>query len=90
MNQIKMRVVKRRDLTPGIAEFTLVPVEQLDLPEFAPGAHITVETPSGAMRRYSLVNDGSIRVDQAVFGVHVRSALTSALAISISLRNEAG
>ena len=32
----------------------------------------------------------SIRVDQAVFGVHVRSALTSAFAISISLRNEAG
>ena len=28
----------------------------------------------------------SIRLDQAVFGVHVRSALTSAFAISMSLR----
>lgn len=58
MEQIKMRVEKRRDLTPSISEFTLVPVEAVDLPDFAPGAHITVETPSGAMRRYSLVNDG--------------------------------
>ncbi|WP_244906067.1 PDR/VanB family oxidoreductase [Celeribacter ethanolicus] len=53
-----MRVEKRRDLTPSISEFTLVPVEAVDLPDFAPGAHITLETPSGAMRRYSLVNDG--------------------------------
>ncbi|ATG48554.1 ferredoxin [Celeribacter ethanolicus] len=58
MEQIKMRVEKRRDLTPSISEFTLVPVEAVDLPDFAPGAHITLETPSGAMRRYSLVNDG--------------------------------
>ena len=58
MEQIKMRVDKRRDLTPSISEFTLVPVEAVDLPDFAPGAHITLETPSGAMRRYSLVNDG--------------------------------
>ena len=31
-------------------------------------------------------SNGSIRLDQAVFGVHVRSALTSPFAISISLR----
>ncbi|MFC6763096.1 hypothetical protein ACFQFQ_31445 [Sulfitobacter porphyrae] len=59
MEQIKMRVEKRRDLTPTIAEFTLAPVGGESLPEFNPGAHITIETPSGAMRRYSLVNDGS-------------------------------
>lgn len=59
MEQIRMRVAKRRDLTPSISEFTLVPVDQVDLPEFAPGAHVTIETPSGAMRRYSLVNDGT-------------------------------
>lgn len=59
MEQIRVRVEQRRDLTPSIVEFTLVPVEQETLPSFAPGAHITVETPSGAMRRYSLVNDGS-------------------------------
>lgn len=59
MDQIKMRVEKRRELTPSITEFTLAPVDQDSLPSFAPGAHITLETPSGAMRRYSLVNDGA-------------------------------
>ncbi|MGK7664095.1 PDR/VanB family oxidoreductase [Marinovum sp. E06] len=59
MENIKMRVEKRRDLTPSIAEFTLVPVGADVLPSFDPGAHITLETPSGAMRRYSLINDGS-------------------------------
>lgn len=59
MEQIRMRVESRRDLTPSIVEFTLVSVGDETLPSFNPGAHITVETPSGAMRRYSLVNDGS-------------------------------
>jgi len=59
MEQMRMRVERRRDLTPAITEFTLIPVEDLQLPSFAPGAHVTIETPSGAMRRYSLVNDGA-------------------------------
>lgn len=59
MEQIRMRVDARRNLTPSIAEFTLVPVAGDALPRFDPGAHVTVETPSGAMRRYSLVNDGA-------------------------------
>lgn len=59
MDQIRMRVERRRDLTPSIAEFTLAPLDGVELPSFDPGAHITLETPSGAMRRYSLVNDGA-------------------------------
>ncbi len=59
MEQFKMRVDNRRDLTPSIVEFTLVPVGDVALPSFDPGAHTTIETPSGAMRRYSLVNDGA-------------------------------
>lgn len=59
MEQIRMRVEKRRALTPGIVEFTLAPVGEVKLPDFDAGAHITVETPAGAMRRYSLVNDGT-------------------------------
>ncbi|MCC6007315.1 MAG: oxidoreductase [Rhodobacteraceae bacterium] len=51
-------VVARRALTPDIAEFTLADPEGAALDPFEPGAHITVETPAGAMRRYSLVNDG--------------------------------
>lgn len=58
MELIRMRVDARRALTPTITEFTLTPVEGGALPGFTPGAHVTLETPSGAMRRYSLVNDG--------------------------------
>lgn len=56
---LPFKVAARRDLTSLIVEFTLVPEEGGDIPAFEPGSHITVETPSGAMRRYSLVNDGS-------------------------------
>lgn len=52
-----MRIEKKRALTPHITEFTLQPTED-ELPSFTAGAHITLETPSGAMRRYSLINDG--------------------------------
>lgn len=57
--RIAMQVTARRRLTPEIDEFTLAPVKAEKLPGFTPGAHITVETPSGAMRRYSLLNDGT-------------------------------
>lgn len=59
MDDLKMRVVSRRALTEHICEFTLRPVEDVTLPAFEPGAHVTIETPSGAMRRYSLINDGA-------------------------------
>lgn len=59
MDDLKMKVADRRQLTEHICEFTLAPVDGETLPAFTAGAHITVETPSGAMRRYSLVNDGS-------------------------------
>ncbi|MGB0671438.1 MAG: PDR/VanB family oxidoreductase [Rhodospirillales bacterium] len=54
-----VRVTKRTKLTPVIDEFRLAPVDGGTLPGFEPGSHITVATPSGAMRRYSLVNDGT-------------------------------
>jgi phthalate 4,5-dioxygenase reductase subunit len=56
---IDVTISARSKLTDAIAEFTLTPVGGGPLPAFTPGAHITVETPSGAMRRYSLVNDGA-------------------------------
>ncbi|MHA6344313.1 PDR/VanB family oxidoreductase [Roseivivax sp. CAU 1761] len=59
MDNLTMRVAARRALTAHICEFTLSPVGDAELPAFTPGAHVTVETPSGAMRRYSLVNDGA-------------------------------
>ena len=57
--RIEMRVTARRTLTPEIEEFALAPESGTELPDFTPGAHITVETPDGAMRRYSLLNDGT-------------------------------
>lgn len=59
MTAIPMQVTARRDLTRHICEFTLSPLNDAALAPFTPGAHVTVETPSGAMRRYSLVSDGS-------------------------------
>ncbi|QFT62002.1 PDR/VanB family oxidoreductase [Roseivivax sp. THAF30] len=59
MESMNVTVAERRQLTGQICEFTLAPVDGVKLPTFTAGAHITVETPSGAMRRYSLVNDGS-------------------------------
>lgn len=59
MDDLKMKVAGRQQLTEHICEFTLAPVDGATLPPFTAGAHITVETPSGAMRRYSLVNDGA-------------------------------
>jgi len=56
---IDMTITQRRTLTDAITEFTLTPVDSAPLPAFTPGAHITLQTPSGAMRRYSLVNDGT-------------------------------
>ena len=53
---LAMTVRAKRMLTPGIAEFTLAPLGGDPLPPAEPGAHVTVETPSGAMRRYSLVH----------------------------------
>lgn len=58
MDSISVTVTERRQLTKQICEFTLASSGSAKLPHFSAGAHITVETPSGAMRRYSLVNDG--------------------------------
>ena len=58
MDDMNMKVAARRALTDNICEFTLEPVDGRELPGFTPGAHLTIETPSGAMRRYSLVSDG--------------------------------
>lgn len=54
-NTIEMRVTSIRDLTSQVKEFVLCPSKQITIPNCEPGAHITVQTPSGAMRRYSLV-----------------------------------
>lgn len=50
-------VRSKTQLTPDIWRFELVDPEGGELPPFEAGAHVTVETPSGARRTYSLSND---------------------------------
>jgi len=44
-------------LATGIHAFELRAVDGGDLPAFTPGAHVTVRTPGGLLRKYSLCND---------------------------------
>jgi phthalate 4,5-dioxygenase reductase component len=61
-------VREKRQLTPDVWRFELVDPDGGALPRFAPGAHVTVETPSGARRTYSLSNDPA-ETDRYVLGV---------------------
>lgn len=51
-----LKVAEKRMLTPTICLFRLVDPDGAALPAFTPGAHVSVETPSGGRRRYSLTN----------------------------------
>tara|TARA_R110002012_G_scaffold85709_4_gene213616 strand:- start:480 stop:1424 length:945 start_codon:yes stop_codon:yes gene_type:complete len=64
--RMAIEVIARKDLTPEICEFTLALRDGGELPAFTPGAHITVETPNGAMRRYSLLNDGDAPAEYVI------------------------
>lgn len=47
----------RRELTERITELQLTPADGLPLPSWAPGAHLELQLPSGAVRHYSLCGD---------------------------------
>lgn len=64
--RMALEVVSRRALTAEIAEFTLAAAERAVLPGFTPGAHVTVKTPGGAMRRYSLLNGGEAPTEYVI------------------------
>jgi phthalate 4,5-dioxygenase reductase subunit len=53
---LSLTLAARRDLTPEVCEFTFTAASG-DLPPFTAGAHLTVQTPSGAWRSYSISND---------------------------------
>ena len=55
-------------LAAGIRAFELRAADGGELPPFAPGAHVTVRTPSGLLRKYSLCNDSDER-DRYVIAV---------------------
>src|ERR1700722_8331187 len=62
-------VVKRKSqIADDIYMFELHSATGAELPPFTPGSHITVTTPSGQKRRYSLCNDNDER-DRYVIAV---------------------
>ena len=50
-------VVGKRPLAEGVVEFTFARPDGSRLPDWAPGAHIDVVLPDGAIRQYSLCGD---------------------------------
>ncbi len=52
-----LRIARILDVAEGIRSFELVQADGTELPPFTPGSHVKVQTPSGAVRKYSLCND---------------------------------
>lgn len=68
-----LTVARVARLAKGIHAFELRGGDRDELPAFTPGAHVTVRTPSGLMRRYSLCNDSDER-DRYVIAVKRESS----------------
>ena len=58
---LKLRVARATAETPDIRLFELRAKDGGELPEFSPGAHISVRVPNGMIRKYSLCNDPAER-----------------------------
>lgn len=56
-----LEIRAKREIALGIWEFELVAPDGTDLPPFTAGGHLSIETPSKAMRHYSLSNNPSER-----------------------------
>ena len=52
-----LQIAGASDAATGIRSFELVSQDGAQLPPFTPGSHVTVQTPNGALRKYSLCND---------------------------------
>lgn len=56
-----LRIARTSDVAEGIRSFELVSQDGSPLPSFTAGSHIRVQTPNGALRKYSLCNDQNER-----------------------------
>src|SRR6218665_2598115 len=56
-----LRIARSADVAKGARSFAVVPAGGAPLPPFTPGSHVRVQTPSGALRKYSLCNDAAER-----------------------------
>jgi phthalate 4,5-dioxygenase reductase component len=58
---LPLQVSRASAETPDIRLFELTRAAGAELPEFSPGAHISVRVPNGMIRKYSLCNDPAER-----------------------------
>ncbi|MEO8262373.1 MAG: 2Fe-2S iron-sulfur cluster-binding protein [Pseudolysinimonas sp.] len=56
-----MVVVDVHDAADGVRALRLLPLGGGDLPRWEPGAHLTIELPTGQTRQYSLCGDPAVR-----------------------------
>jgi phthalate 4,5-dioxygenase reductase subunit len=56
-----LRIAHKEEIARGIYVFELRDPSDAELPPFTGGAHITLQTPSGLIRKYSLCNDPAER-----------------------------
>ncbi len=71
--RLSLHVARRTPVAQDIVEFELRDPTGAALPGFTPGAHLRVQTPSGAERKYSLVNPPS---DTARYCIAVKREAT--------------
>ena len=75
-SRLPVRILNKRPLTPSVWAFTLGAINDdsgdVTLPPFTVGAHITVDTPNGEARSYSLNNDPADAADAAQYVIAVR------------------
>ena len=57
MENLEVKVLKKRLEAEGITSFELVRTDDRPLPAFSAGSHIEVQIPGGLTRQYSLYND---------------------------------
>ena len=61
MRELTLTVRHKSEIADAVFLFELAAQDGGELPPFTPGSHITVTTPSGQKRRYSLCNDPAER-----------------------------
>jgi len=72
-NARSLRVTRKDEIAQGITLFEFRDPEGAELPAFTAGAHVTLRTPSGLLRKYSLCSDPARRDH---YGVAVKRETT--------------
>jgi phthalate 4,5-dioxygenase reductase component len=65
-NAMSLRISRKREIAHGIHLFELREDDGAELPPFTAGAHVTLRTPSGFVRKYSICNDPAQRDRYAI------------------------